>query len=208
MDYDFLELPIVGDVKESDIPTPEEYQYWVDRKNRTFYIDFEIEMNYALIELSKTIIQLNMEDKDKPVEELKPITIFIQSYGGDLSQAFFFCDLIKSSRIPIITVGMGVVMSAGFLIFLAGHKRYCFAHSQFLCHEGSAGFQGTADQIAEAQKNYKKQLDQMKEYILKNTEIPEKVFNRNKSKDWYLTPDELIEYKGLDEIITDISNIL
>ena len=35
----------------------------------------------------------------------------------------------------------------------------------------------------------------MKEYVLKRTEIPEKVFIKNKSKDWYLTVDEIRDYK-------------
>lgn len=38
-----------------------------------------------------------------------------------------------------------------------------------LVHSGSAAFQGTAEQIEEAQKNYKKQIEQMKSYILDNT---------------------------------------
>ena len=48
-------------------------------------------------------------------------------------------------------------MSAGFLIFLSGKKRYAFSHTSMLVHSGSAAFQGTAEQIEEAQKNYKKQ---------------------------------------------------
>ena len=50
-----------------------------------------------------------------------------------------------SSRIPIITVAMGAAMSAGFIIFLSGHKKYAFKHSQLLVHSGSAGFHGTAE---------------------------------------------------------------
>ena len=57
-----------------------------------------------------------------------------------------------------------------------------------LIHEGSAAFQGTAAEIEQAQKNYRKQLDEMKEYILERTAISEAIFNKNKSKDWYLTP--------------------
>ena len=53
----------------------------------------------------------------------------------------------------------------------------------------------TAEQIEEAQKNYKKQINAMKEYILSRTEMDEKTFNKNKSKDWYLTVDELEKFK-------------
>ena len=201
-------LPSILDDAESDkYISPELYTYWKARENRTFYIDYEIDEMYSLIELSKIIIQMNMEEKDVPKEELKPIYLFIHSYGGDLEQSLMFCDLLISSRIPIITIAMGVAMSSGFLIFLAGKKKYAFKHSSLLAHSGSAGFQGTAEQIEEAQKNYKKQLAQMKEYILSRTEIPEKVFNKNKSKDWYLTAEELTEFKVVDKLIEDFNDI-
>ena len=203
---ELLEIPLVGDTKESQLPTPEEYTYWKDRKNRTFYIDYEIDEDYSLVELAKIIIQMNIEEKD--VETPEPIRLFIHSYGGDIEQSLFFCDLVKASRIPIITIGMGVAMSAGFLIFLSGKKRYAFSHTSMLVHSGSAAFQGTAEQIEEAQKNYKKQIEQMKSYILDNTVIDEKTFNKNRNKDWYLSSDELLKYGIIDEIITDLTTII
>lgn len=205
---ELMEIPLVGSLKASELPTPEEYTYWTDRKNRTFYIDYEIDEDYSLMELAKIIIQMNFSEKDIPVEKLEPIYLFIHSYGGDIEQSLFFCDLVKSSRIPIITIAMGVAMSAGFLIFLSGKKRYAFPHTSMLVHSGSAAFQGTAEQIEEAQKNYKKQIEQMKSYILANTEIDEKIFNKNRNKDWYLNSDELQKYKISDQIITDLSMIL
>lgn len=199
---------MIGNLKESEIPTPEEYNYWHSRKNRTFFIDYEIDEEYSLVELSKVIIQMNIDERDIPEDRLQPIKIFIHSYGGDLNQANYFCDLLISSRIPIITIAMGVAMSAGFLIFLSGVKRYAFPHTQMLVHSGSAAFQGTAEQIDEAQKNYKKQVEQMKTYILDRTDIDEKTFNRNKNKDWYLTSEELKTFRVITDFITDISVIL
>lgn len=205
---DYIELPLIGSIKASDIPEPEEFNYWTARKNRTFYIDYEIDEAYSLVELAKTIIQMNIDEKDVPPENLEPIRIFIHSYGGDLEQANFFCDLVQTSRIPVITIAMGVAMSAGFLIFLSGHKRYAFKHTQMLVHAGSAAFAGTASEIEEAQKNYKKQIEEMKTYILERTDIDEKTFNKNKNKDWYLSIDELKKFNVIDGVITDISTIL
>lgn len=203
---ELFEIPLIGDTKENQLPSPEEYTYWKDRKNRTFYIDYEIDEDYSLVELAKIIIQMNIEEKD--VETPEPIRLFIHSYGGDIEQSLFFCDLVKASRIPIITIGIGVAMSAGFLIFLSGKKRYAFSHTSMLVHSGSAAFQGTAEQIEEAQKNYKKQIEQMKSYILDNTVIDEKTFNKNRNKDWYLSSDELLKYGIIDEIITDLTTII
>lgn len=200
-------VPMIGDLKADNYISPEEYNYWKARESRIFYIDYEIMDDYELIELSKTIIQMNFDEKDIPKEELKPIYILIMSYGGDAHQSAYFCDLLISSRIPIVTVAMGAAMSAGFEILLAGHRRYAFKHSQTLVHAGYASFQGTQSEIEEFQKNNKKQLEKTKEYVLSRTNIDAKMFSRNKSKDWYITGDDLVKYHVVDKIIENIEEI-
>ena len=73
-----LLLPaILQDALSDKYLSPEEYTYWKARENRTFYIDYELDDDYMAIELGKIIIQMNMEEKDIPKEELKPIYGFI-----------------------------------------------------------------------------------------------------------------------------------
>lgn len=194
-------------LKDNTLPDPMELNYWEARKNRTFYIDFEVDDDYQLLEIAKTIINMNMAEKDTLVDELKPIYLWIMSYGGDLEQANFFCDMIESSRIPIVTVAMGAAMSAAFLIFLAGKRRYAFKHSQLLIHSGSGQLTGTAEQIKEAQLNYNRQVENMKDYILARTTIDSKTFNKNKTKDWYLTADELVKYHIVDKLVENFDDI-
>ncbi len=205
--FDTQKFILPKDILEAKLPDPIDLGYWEARHNRTFYVDYNIEEDYSLVELAKTIINLNQKEKSIPVDELKPIYIYIMSYGGDLDQAMFFCDLVLSSRIPIVTIGTGVCMSSGFLIFLSGHRRYAFHHCQMLVHSGSAGFQGTAEQVKEAQKNYEAQIKSIKQYVLDRTSIPEKVFNKNKSKDWYLNGDELIKYNIINKFVEKFEDI-
>ena len=202
------EIPSVFDTENSiTFPDIDEYTYWEARESRIFYVDWEIDEEYFALELSKVIIQMNFKEMSIPKEQLKPIYIFIHSYGGDLEQAYGLIDVLLSSRIPIITITMGAAMSAGCLIFLAGHKRYSFEHSNLMIHKGNGQISGTADQIEQAQKNYKKNLDNMKEFVLSRTNLSEKIFNRNKNKDWYFTSEELIEYGIVDKIINDFEDI-
>ena len=205
---EMLELPLVGNIKDSDVPSPEEYTYWKDRKNRTFYIDYEIDEDYSLVELAKIIIQMNIEEKDVKQEDLQPIRLFIHSYGGDIEQSLFFCDLVKASRIPIITIGMGVAMSAGFLIFLSGKRRYAFLILQCLFILDQRHFKVLLNKLKKRKRIIKRQIEQMKSYILTNTDIDEKTFNKNRNKDWYLSSDELLKYNIIDEVITDITTII
>lgn len=197
---------VIPNGKDFQLVDPIEYDYWLNRKQRCFYIDFEVEDDYRCVELMKTIIQMNIAEKDIPEDSLQPIKIFLFSYGGDLSQATALCDVIEASRIPIITICMGVAMSAGFLIFLAGKRRYALKQSTLLVHQGSAAFSGSASEIEEAQKNYKKTLDKMKNYIMSHTDIDEKLFKKNQTKDWYIEGDDISKL-NIAKVITSLDEI-
>ena len=56
--------------------------------------------------------------------------------------------------------------------------------------------------------NYKKQLEEMKHYILSRTNIDEKTFNKNRSKDWYLTSNELMQFNVIDKFVDTFEDIL
>jgi ATP-dependent Clp protease protease subunit len=203
---DLFEFAIPQDIKDLTLPDPSEVNYWNLRYYRTFWIDFDIDESQDLLELAKEIIAMNIKEKD--VENPKPIYLYIHSYGGDLYQALFFCDLIQSSRIPIVTISAGVSMSAGFLIFISGVRRYVFKHTQLMIHEGSASFQGTAQQIEDAQKSYKRNIDRMKDYIISKTNIDAKLFNKNKNNDWYVSGEEILKYGIADKIINSFLEII
>ena len=47
----------------------------------------------------------------------------------------------------------------------------------------------------------------MKAYILERTDIDEKTFNKNKSKDWYLTSDELVKYNVVTKLVESFEDI-
>lgn len=195
-------------LKDVNLPSPEEVTYWQMRINRVFAIDYELEDDYRCIELAKIIYQMNVEEKDIPEDQLQKITLLIFSYGGSLDQAQALCDIIEASRIPIITVCMGVAMSAGFLIFLAGKSRYAMPQACFLAHQGGASFSGNASEIEAAQNSYKKQLDQMRSYILSHTTIDRKTFDRNRKNDWYITGKEDIESLGIAKVIKSFDEIV
>lgn len=189
----------------SPLPSPSEVLYWELKEKRAYWIDYEIDEDYLLLILAKELIRLNLEEAN--IAEPEPIILFIHSYGGDLDQSQFFCDLVETSHIPVITVAAGVAMSAGLLIFLSGKKRYAFKHSQLLIHQGSAAFSGTAEEIKSAQETYERKLDKMERYILSHTSIDKKLFDKKKLKDWYVSGEELLSLGIADKIIENFKDI-
>lgn len=63
-----------------------------------------------------------------------PITLFICSRGGYVSETTAIYDLIKTSPVPITTIGYGHLESGGLLIYLAGHKRLLLPQARFMFH--------------------------------------------------------------------------
>ena len=201
-----LAIAIPDQIENLSLPNPELLQFYKDVENRVIWIEGEIDE--SLFESSKLIMNWNKEDKEIAPENRKPIKIFINSPGGTLEDTLSFVGLVGISKTPIITVNMGIAMSAGLLILLAGHERYCLKRSQALIHSGSGGIQGTYEQIEENQKAYKKMVEDMGVYIRSKTNIDTKLFNKNKAKDWYLTDSEQVELGVVSAVVEDIYSIL
>lgn len=134
------------------------------------------------------------------VHNRKPITLFINSYGGDLVAAFSIIDSIRLSKTPVITVNIGAAYSAGFFIFINGHKRIAYKNSSFLFHEGSAGTSGDAHKFRNFSDFYQKQLDRLKDIILDKTKFTEEEYQSFKKDDYWLMADEALKYGVCDEV--------
>jgi len=65
----------------------------------------------------KWIYQANENDKIEG-----PINLYINSEGGQVCDAYALIDVMRSSRKPDATIGMGVICSAAFMILAAGAK--------------------------------------------------------------------------------------
>ena len=125
------------------------------------------------------------DDEDNiPIEERKPIKIFIDSPGGDLVATFTMINAIKLSKTPVYTINIGAAYSGGFFIFLAGHKRFAYELSSFLFHEGSTGTSGDAGKFRNFADFYKKELDKLKSIVLKYTKISDEEYEKHIKDDW------------------------
>jgi ATP-dependent Clp protease protease subunit len=140
---------------------------------------------------------------DIPIKDRQPIKFIINSNGGDLNAAFTALDTISMSKTPVWTINIGAAYSSGLLIFLAGHKRFCYPHSSFLFHEGSAGMGGTAIQFEGFSQFYKKQLKQMREYVLSRTNISSEKYEEIHKDDYWMVAEEALELGCVDEIIDE-----
>ena len=135
-----------------------------------------------------------------PVEERKPIKIYIDSPGGNLSDTLTIIDAIKMSKTPVWTIALGCAYSGGFFSFIAGHKRIAYPHASFLFHEGSTSSGGTSGQFENYTSFYKRQLESLKTHVLTHTNITEDEYDKIRKDDiWYTALDGM--EKGFVDVI-------
>jgi ATP-dependent Clp protease protease subunit len=86
----------------------------------------------------------------------KELLLMICSEGGDMSSAFALIDVMQSSIIPIKTVGLGQIASAGLMIFLAGTKgrRVLTPNTSILSHQFSWGSEGKSHELFATVKEF------------------------------------------------------
>ena len=195
-------LAIPQQIENMQLPDPALLRYYKDEQDRVFWIEGCIEDN--LLELSKAIISCNKADKDIPVEQRKPIKIFINSPGGDLDTTLAFIGLVEISKTPIWTINTCWAYSAAGLILISGHKRFALPNTECLIHSGSGNLGGSYEQTAEQMKNYKYLVDKMRNFILDKTKIDQKLFKKNSQKDWYIYTEDMLNLGIVDEIVDDL----
>ena len=146
----------------------------------------------------------NQQDEQNkiPIDEREPIKLYIDSGGGSLTDTLTIIDAIALSQTPVITINIGMAYSGGFFIFICGDHRVAYPYSTFLYHEGSAGQSGDAGKFRNFADFYMKQLDMLKEVVLKHTNISEEFYESIKKDDFWMTAKEAQEHGCCDEIAT------
>ena len=165
----------------------------------------------AVADIVQFIIRFNQEDKDKgiPPEERKPIKLLINTPGGYLYEGFSLIDTILASKTPVYTYNMGICMSMGFLIYIAGAKRFTLKNATFLHHEGTRGnIESTSKFLDSAEFNKRHERDVVKKHVLERTKITSKLYNDKKRIEWYMLPNDAIRYGVAHVIIKSLDEVL
>ena len=139
-----------------------------------------------------------------PIEERKPIKLFIDSIGGDIMGTLTIIDSIRQSDTPVYTINTGQAYSGGFFCFIAGHKRICYPNASFLFHEGSTGTFADANKFNNWADFYKKILKRLRNITLDFTNITEEEYNEHQKDDWWFFAEEALEKGICDEISTEL----
>lgn len=167
---------------------------------RKIYLNDEIEAISAH-DVIYEILRFNVEDKDVAVSERKPILLYCTSVGGSVIDGFGIVDAILNSKTPVYTINLAYQYSMGFLIGLAGHKRYAMPNATFLLHDGQNFVWDSFAKCKDQLKFQEKREQRIKEYVIEHSNLTEKEYDENYRVEFYTYADEAKKYGFTDYII-------
>lgn len=184
--------------------------YLKDLKQRKLFLSEDVNQ-YSVGDIVKNILQYNREDYGLPSEGRKPILLYVSSNGGEVDAGFELIDAILCSKTPVYTINLGYQYSMGFLIGLAGHRRYAMEHSKFLLHDGSNFIYNSGAKAQDQMEFNRKVEDRVKQYILSRSKLASEEYDSKLRVEWYMFSDEAKEKGFVDYIIgkdCDIDEII
>lgn len=171
-----------------------------DLHQRKLFLNTEIDQ-FSVEDVVKHIMQFNKEDRNIDIKERQPIMLYIASNGGEVDSGFELIDIILSSKTPVYTVNLGYQYSMGFLIGLAGSKRFATRNAKFLMHDGSNFVFGSGTKVQDQMEFQRRVETRIKEYILSRSKLTSEEYDDKLRVEWYLFADEAKEKGFTDYII-------
>lgn len=144
------------------------------------------------------LLYLEREDPDKD------ISLYIQCPGGIISAGLAIYDTMQLIRPDVSTICVGLAASMGTLLLCAGAKgkRYALPNSTIHLHQAFGGAQGQAADVAIAAREIMRMQDLIRSIISKHTGQPLEKIVHDTDRDFYLNPQQAVEYGIVDEVLT------
>jgi ATP-dependent Clp protease protease subunit len=152
-------------------------------------------------EAVKWITYENIDSKSDRI-----LTLYINSQGGDLYEAFGLIDMMRNSSLPIRTIGFGSVMSAAFLILASGARgeRYITRNCGIMCHQMSVMEEmGKYHDIKATRKETDRLNRAMYDILKESTDLDGRIIKTKllPAHDVYMTAEEMIAFGAADQIL-------
>ena len=146
------------------------------------------------------LIYLAAEDPEKEIQ------MYINSPGGAVASGFAIYDTMQFVQAPVSTVAVGRAASFGTVLLMAGAKGRRYALPSASIHLPQPlitgeGITGQASDLAIHAEEIQRIKDELNNLIVNHTGQPKDRVERDTDRDYFLTPNEAIEYGLIDGVI-------
>lgn len=168
--------------------------------DRVLFLNAEIDDN-VIEDYVMYILKWNKEDKNLPVDNRKPIRIFISSPGGSAFSANVMVDVIMQSKTPVYGIALDLVASAAYIIYLACHERYSLLSASFLQHEGDITIENSRSKFKQTAEYFNEMEQRSKEFILSRTAMTEEFYDSVYEQEMWMLPTKAKQLGVVHKII-------
>jgi ATP-dependent Clp protease protease subunit len=132
-----------------------------------------------------------------------PITIIINSPGGEADSGFGIMDMVRFIGCPVRTLVAGLCASAAVLVAVAPDRenRFALPHSRFLLHQPMAASFGQASDLEIASTEILRLRDRYNEVIAKATGQTVEKVTQDSDRDFWMSAPEALEYGLVSRIV-------
>lgn len=164
---------------------------------------FNEDVNDSLIEnYILYIMKWNREDRDIEPSKRRKITIILNSPGGECILGFGgMVNCIEQSKTPIRVVGMGLVASMAFYIYITAKERYALQNTVFLMHDGEMSANASGGKFKDVARFFESMDARTKQHVLKYTSMTEEFYDSHLDREFYCYADKAKELGCVDYII-------
>jgi ATP-dependent Clp protease protease subunit len=165
-------------------------------KDRIVFLGTEINDDVANL-ITAQFLFLESEDPEKE------INFYINSPGGSVTAGMAIYDTMEFIRPPVSTLCLGQAASMAAIMLLAGAKgrRYALPHSRIILHQPLGGMQGQASDLEIHAKEILHAREEINNIIMKHTGQNLRKIEKDTDRDYFMAPDQAVEYGLIDEVI-------
>jgi ATP-dependent Clp protease protease subunit len=147
--------------------------------------------------VSAQLLYLDSEDSSKP------ISIYINSPGGEVVSGLGIYDVIKYVRAPVSTVCVGQACSMAAILLAAGSKgqRRILPNARVMLHQPHGGFQGQASDLEIAAREILYLKERLLKLLAADCGRDPALLKDQLDRDYYLHSEEAKSFGIVDEII-------
>ena len=144
------------------------------------------------------LLYLEREDPDKD------ISLYIHCPGGIISAGLAIYDTMQLIHPAVSTICVGLAASMGTLLLCSGAKgkRYALPNATIHLHQAFGGAQGQAADVEIAAREIMRMQELIRGIIAKHTGQTLEKIAHDTDRDFYLNPQQAVEYGIVDEILS------
>ena len=142
-------------------------------------------------------------------EEGAPISMYINSPGGEIDAGFGIYDMMRFVNCPIRCISTGLTASAAVIVLLAAEKpeRLSLPNSRFLLHQPSSGVRGSAADVQIEAGEILRIRERINMLIADATGQPLEKIEHDTHRNFWMSAEQAKEYGLISRIVTSKSEI-